>query len=65
MPRPPKSLQGQRIGALVVLSMLERNKHGNSRWLCRCDCGKLVPVWYQHLKTKKSKSCGCRIKPVE
>ena len=65
MPRPSKSLQGQRRGSLVVLSMIDRNKHGNSRWLCRCDCGKELPVWYQHLTTGKSESCGCRIKPVE
>lgn len=65
MPRPSKSLKNKRSGALTALSMIDRNRHGNSRWLCRCDCGKELSIWYQHFTTGKSKSCGCGIKPAE
>lgn len=65
MPRHAISIKGKRYGSLTVLHMLDRNRHGNSRWLCRCDCGKELPMWYQHLTANKSKSCGCRIKPID
>lgn len=59
MGRNAKNLQGERFGQLVVLSMISRNKHGNSRWLCRCDCGNETEVYYQNLKKEYVKSCGC------
>jgi len=61
MPRYPKDLTGNRYGALTVLSFISRNSHGNSRWLCLCDCGKRVPVMYQNLG-KRTNSCGCGMK---
>lgn len=58
MPRHPKSLVGDRFGSLTVFKLVSRNKHGNSRWMCLCDCGKEVEVMYQNLVTGRSKSCG-------
>ena len=28
-------------------------------WLCKCDCGKEVIVQGAHLRSGKTKSCGC------
>ena len=52
-------LTGQRFGRLTVLSRAENGKHGNTRWLCRCDCGneKIVPA--DNLLYGYTKSCGC------
>ncbi len=39
-----KNLSGQRIGKLFILSINGKNKIGNTRFLCKCDCGKIVTV---------------------
>jgi hypothetical protein len=31
----------------------------NARWLCKCDCGKVVIAYGQDLAKGKFKSCGC------
>jgi hypothetical protein len=59
MPRSPISLLGNRYGKLVVTSIVSRNQHGNSRWLCKCDCGGETEAMYQNLKLLKINSCGC------
>ena len=59
MPRPPQYLTGKRFGLLTVLHLVSRNSHGNSRWMCRCDCGKEIEAMYQNLKREATKSCGC------
>ena len=63
MSRAAKSLKNKRFSAVTVLSFLGRNEHNNSKWLCRCDCGKEFEVWYQNLTSKRTRSCGCGIKP--
>lgn len=45
---------GQRSGRLVYLSFVGQNKHRQSQWLCRCDCGREVIT-----TTPKTRSCGC------
>lgn len=55
----PLDLTGQRFGKLTVIKRVENNKHGSSRWLCRCDCGNTVFVVGHQLKRGKPKSCGC------
>lgn len=62
MPRSAKPLKGRRFGSVTVLSSLGRNEHGNSKWLCRCDCGATMEVWYQNLTTGRTRSCGCSMK---
>jgi hypothetical protein len=53
---------GDRFGRLVVLRETtkeeRRNKGGRNYW-CRCDCGKEVIVYGNHLKQGYTKSCGC------
>lgn len=59
MGRPKLKLSGERFGRLLVLKKVGVNPQGNSMWECLCDCGKLVIVNSQRLKTGKTKSCGC------
>lgn len=47
-------ITGQRFGRLVVASY-----HGNSMWVCNCDCGGECIVNTQNLKHGNVKSCGC------
>ena len=32
-------LVGERYGQFLVVARAENDRHGFSRWLCRCDCG--------------------------
>ena len=51
-------LTGKRFGKLTVLEMADRvGQH--QRWLCRCDCGKTLPVIGKNLRCGASRSCGC------
>jgi hypothetical protein len=52
-------ITGQRFGRLVALSENGRDKHGQARWLCRCDCGATTTVVGAWLRTGNTKSCGC------
>lgn len=50
------NLTGQRFGKLTVISY-----HGDSKWVCRCDCGNTTVVSQNNLcrKNRGTKSCGC------
>jgi hypothetical protein len=59
-PHPPRhELAGQRFGRLVVISRTLNNKHNQTGWLCKCDCGKLHTVLTAMLLNGHVKSCGC------
>lgn len=45
---------------LVVTERAENTKHGGTRWVCRCDCGKVTIADGKALKSGNTKSCGCR-----
>lgn len=47
-------MTGQRYGRLVVDHYV-----GNSKWLCRCDCGNETIVSRSHLVKGDTNSCGC------
>jgi hypothetical protein len=52
-----QDLTGQRFGSLTVL---ERDgKKTPTRWICKCDCGKVCSVAAGNLKSGHTKSCGC------
>ena len=53
------SIIGKRYGRLVVLDFDHMGNHGNSYWLCECDCGDYKVVSKSLLTTGKVKSCGC------
>ena len=52
-------LTGKRFGKLVVIGRAGRDKHYNTRWLCRCDCGNETVVLGGNLTRGASMSCGC------
>ena len=58
-----KDLTGQRFGKLVVLERAEDyvspKGHHDTRWHCRCDCGKELDVNTSSLKNGRTTSCGC------
>ena len=49
-------ITNQRFGKLVAEKYL-----GDSKWRCRCDCGKVVDVLGQNLRrtSRSTRSCGC------
>lgn len=52
-------LSGMRFGRLTVLSKYDVFGNGETRWLCRCDCGKETIVMRGNLKRGITRSCGC------
>jgi hypothetical protein len=49
---------GQRYGRLIAISVIKSDKP-NTRWLCKCDCGKECVVVGSKLASGYTKSCGC------
>ena len=52
-------LTDQRFGRLLVLSKYDVVGKGETRWLCKCDCGNECVVSRGGLKGGKTQSCGC------
>lgn len=52
-----QDLIGQRFDRLIVLDTLSKNGRGYCR--CKCDCGNVVTVRNDGLKSGKTHSCGC------
>ena len=50
---------GQRFGRLIVLKRVGTDKHGNTLWKCKCDCGNIAIVSMGALTKGHTKSCGC------
>jgi hypothetical protein len=50
---------GERFSRWVVLRYSHTDKHSNSMWECRCDCGHKSVVSIKNLRRGFSKSCGC------
>lgn len=60
-PNPRQTdLTGRRFGRLVVRGLAPPEGGGGRRkWLCRCDCGGLKPVYPSRLVSGRVRSCGC------
>lgn len=52
-------ITGKKFERLTVIKRVENSKSGQTRWLCRCDCGNETIVWGGHLRSGHTKSCGC------
>jgi len=52
-------LTGHRYGRLTVVKRMASNKHGQTTWLCKCNCGNEVIVLSNNLRSGNTKSCGC------
>ena len=51
---------GNAYGRLTVLERTQNpSKWGGAKWLCRCECGKVVPILGNSLRSGNSTSCGC------
>ena len=50
-----KDLSGLRFGKLLVLN---RDRENSQKYLCKCDCGKIVSVYGGHLTAGNTRSCG-------
>ena len=53
------NLVGKRFGLLLVESFSHLNKHNESIWKCKCDCGGTCYVANNELRNGDTKSCGC------
>jgi hypothetical protein len=54
------NLEGVRFGRLVPMCRVQSlYKDRSLAWKCRCDCGQIVVVSTNWLRTGHSKSCGC------
>lgn len=62
MPRQREDLTGQKFGRLTVIKYDRTDSHGETWWLCRCDCRNpnLVSVRRQSLRQGTTVSCGCK-----
>lgn len=55
-------LTGKKFGRLAVIRRADSIVSGGSirtRWSCKCECGKIVPVRTVALSVGKTLSCGC------
>ena len=53
-----KNLTGKRFGRLTALQSVGRSAN-NTKWECKCDCGKVAIVAQNNLGNGHTKSCGC------
>jgi hypothetical protein len=62
MPRigPRTDLTGKRYGRLVVMGLHSKTAQNCYVWSCQCDCGNVVHVAVNNLKSGNSTSCGCK-----
>lgn len=61
-PKPLIDMSGMKINMLTVLYRAESIR-GRTMWHCKCDCGKDLDVWAQHLR-KGQYSCGCETSKI-
>jgi len=54
-----KNKKGERFGRLTVINRIYTSNKKNSKWLCRCKCGKEIIVFANNLNRNHTKSCGC------
>jgi hypothetical protein len=52
-------LTGQRYGHLVAKKHIGLDRHRQTVWLWKCDCGNEKEILAYIVKTGRSKSCGC------
>jgi len=53
------NLVGKVFSHLEVINRIENSPSGQTKWLCRCECGNLTEVVGTALIQGKTKSCGC------
>ena len=59
----PQDLSGQKFDRLTAIELAGRDKSGNARWLCLCDCGQHTTISAPALKANRRHSCpSCKTK---
>ena len=48
-----------RFGRLIAVEKSRKDSIGRWFWICRCDCGMVLEVKSNNLRTGNTKSCGC------
>lgn len=63
MVKVKKDLTGVRFERLIVIEQTEDyidpQGHHRAQWKCKCDCGNIISILGQSLKSGATKSCGC------
>lgn len=54
-----EDLTGQKFNMLTALEFHKKNESRKTFWYCKCDCGNIVSVRSDQLKSGNTKSCGC------
>lgn len=57
-----EDLTGTWFDKIEVLNRAPRERGGQPKWVCRCECGKIFIAQARYLKLGKTKSCGCAAK---
>jgi len=53
-------ITGQKFGRLMALEMVPRGPEDrHTKWLCQCECGKIIQTRINSLRSGNTKSCGC------
>lgn len=63
IPLKVKNIIGKKYGKLTVMSFV-KVLNGDSRWLCKCDCGNMKELYGYNIKNGSTISCGCVSKKV-
>lgn len=50
---------GNKYGKLTVISRDYEKKDGKTYWKCSCECGNLLVIRADHLRSGHTESCGC------
>lgn len=58
--RKENDLTGNRYGKLIVVKRLGSDSHGDTSYICRCDCGEEIIARQSNLVRGHYKSCGKR-----
>lgn len=64
MGRPIINVIGMKFGKLTVISEYGRNKKGQVKWLCSCECGGSTIDVLSNLRNSVNPGCGCRRKEI-
>ena len=59
IPNKVKNRIGQRFGRLLVIGYSHVTKERSAAWECKCECGQIIVVRVQHLRSGHTQSCGC------
>ena len=57
--RGERDITGHRFGRLTAIRRDGVGDCWQAKWVCRCDCGKIVEVRGAALRKGKTQSCGC------